>query len=291
MNPADIGLPADGGSAKGVQRRTIGVIELPGVYAELVLARSRHWFDSRLFSEKDVLTYLCEGPCYGFRNSLQGRPVKRVADRPDWTRFLRAGDPLSTARPPGTWAYLLVFLDQGWRSALPAGAKLETRLAANLGRLSPLLGALAQLIRHTPADLEKADALLGKVRHQLLTDLLTSNEDIASEIGPEQPIWRLKNVLAEIETHLGERLSLGEMADASGFSPSHFSACFKTAMGISPHRYLLSRRLHVGRELLIEQKMDCTEVAMTTGFSSAAHFATAYKREFGSAPSSDKLMQ
>jgi len=51
----------------------------------------------------------------------------------------------------------------------------------------------------------------------------------------------------------------------------------------------LDLRLQRARRLLRESEHPAGEVAMLTGFSSAAHFSTAYRNHFGLTPREERL--
>jgi AraC family transcriptional regulator len=96
---------------------------------------------------------------------------------------------------------------------------------------------------------------------------------------------RLARVLAFIDAHFGQELSLEELAREACLSPFHFARSFKAAMGEPPHRYLLQRRVEHAKTLLRDGALSTTEVAMTCGFASPAHFATSFRRATGVTPS------
>ncbi len=96
---------------------------------------------------------------------------------------------------------------------------------------------------------------------------------------------RLGRVLSFIDAHLDRELTLEEMAHEACLSPFHFARCFKAATGVSPHRYLLQRRLDHAKALLKAGKLSATEIAFACGFSSAAHFSSSFKRANGVTPS------
>jgi len=75
-----------------------------------------------------------------------------------------------------------------------------------------------------------------------------------------------------------------DMARAAGLSVSHFSREFQREMGVGPKHYLLSSRLALARRLLLHGDGNITEVAHAAGFSSSAHFSSAFRAAFGTAP-------
>jgi AraC family transcriptional regulator len=95
---------------------------------------------------------------------------------------------------------------------------------------------------------------------------------------------RLTRVLAFIDSKLDCDLTLEELAREACLSPFHFVRSFKAATGISPHRYVLQRRLDHAKTLLSAGAASITEVALACGFSSPAHFASSFKRATGVSP-------
>lgn len=102
--------------------------------------------------------------------------------------------------------------------------------------------------------------------------------------GPGLPKWRLKRVLAFIDDHLDEAVSLADMAAAAGLSRMHFAAQFRAATGQRPHEYLLRRRIARAQELLRETCDPLVQIALAVGFRTQAHFTTVFRRFVGDTP-------
>lgn len=84
--------------------------------------------------------------------------------------------------------------------------------------------------------------------------------------------------------NLAKPITLADMAAAVALSEFHFSRAFKATTGMPPMRYLLQKRLRLGRKLLIETDMAIVDVAMACGFASHSHFASTFKRAEGLPP-------
>ena len=82
-------------------------------------------------------------------------------------------------------------------------------------------------------------------------------------------------------------LSLELLASEAGMSRFHFLRAFKKAFGVTPHAFLLERRLDRAAQLLRVRDggRTITEIALDTGFGSSSQFSTHFKRRFGVSPS------
>jgi AraC family transcriptional regulator len=95
---------------------------------------------------------------------------------------------------------------------------------------------------------------------------------------------RLRHVRELIEAALDEDLSLERLAREAGIGAHAFSAAFTRAVGTTPHRYVLTRRIERAKTLLLAGTMPVAEVALQTGFASQSHLASAFKRVVGLTP-------
>ncbi|WP_077048458.1 helix-turn-helix transcriptional regulator [Pseudomonas sp. KK4] len=87
-----------------------------------------------------------------------------------------------------------------------------------------------------------------------------------------------------IEDGLDGPLGVQAMAQVLGLSEGYFIRAFKHATGKSPHSYLIDRRLARARALMRDATLPLTQIALTCGFNSQAHMATAFKQRLGVSP-------
>ena len=95
----------------------------------------------------------------------------------------------------------------------------------------------------------------------------------------------LQRVRDYVETHLEDSISLQNLASTAGLSTSHFSRAFKQSEGMTPHRYLLHRRVRRALGLLAETTLAMSEVAMASGFADQSHFCRQFRKLVGATPS------
>jgi len=95
----------------------------------------------------------------------------------------------------------------------------------------------------------------------------------------------LRQVLEYIDAHVSSDIGLPELARIAGLSAHHFGAAFKRSMGIPPHRYLIGRRVHKAKELLLDGEMSPGQIAVASGFASQSHMTINFRRIVGTTPS------
>src|SRR5579864_4287455 len=95
---------------------------------------------------------------------------------------------------------------------------------------------------------------------------------------------RLRQVLAFIEEHLADDISLERIADVAGISATHLKVVFRGSMGLPVHRYVIRRRVERAKTLLMETDSSVAEIALAAGFSHQSHMARHMRRILGVAP-------
>jgi len=122
----------------------------------------------------------------------------------------------------------------------------------------------------------------------LATRLLYAARALRQPSADRPPRFRpraLRRVLDRMEAELDRDLTLATLAGESGYSRTHFLRMFRSVTGVTPHRYLLELRLGRAQALVARRGLPLVDIAGACGFSSQAHFCTAFRARFGVAPS------
>jgi len=99
------------------------------------------------------------------------------------------------------------------------------------------------------------------------------------------PQARLRAVVESIEEHLVNTPTLEQMAAVAGRSPYHFARQFKAATGMSPHQYVIARRVERAKELLQGRcNLTLVQIAVRTGFADQSQLIRHFKRFVGVTP-------
>lgn len=112
---------------------------------------------------------------------------------------------------------------------------------------------------------------------------LISNELVIAASAPEpQAIAKAR---AYIAAHLGDALSLTEVARAANTSAFYFCKIFKTAVGVTFTDYVARTRVEKTKQALLDPNMRVSEAAYAAGFQSLSQFNRVFRRIVGESPS------
>ena len=99
------------------------------------------------------------------------------------------------------------------------------------------------------------------------------------------PASRLRRVTTYIDEHLDTDLRIAVLSAVVHMSPFHFARLFKRSTGVSPHQFVVRRRVELARDLLALQTVAIADIARIVGFRTPSHFTTTFRRIAGVTPS------
>lgn len=152
----------------------------------------------------------------------------------------------------------------------------------------PQLAFLAQcsrqeLIRREVGDRLYTDSLATLISLHLLRNYCTHDPAIHAPVG-KMGRKRLGRVLDYIDAHLDQSLGLADLAAIAQMSQYHFSTTFKMAMGMPPYRYVLQQRTQRAKQLLKDESITISEVALRCGFADQSHMTKHFSKLVGISP-------
>jgi AraC-like DNA-binding protein len=98
--------------------------------------------------------------------------------------------------------------------------------------------------------------------------------------GPAPCIQRAR---CRIDDDPAALLTLATLAKEAGLSRYQLIRGFARELGLTPHAYILQRRIALARRL-IRSGHDLAEVALTSGFCDQSHLNRCFVRHFGVTP-------
>lgn len=98
------------------------------------------------------------------------------------------------------------------------------------------------------------------------------------------PAWRVKRVEEMVREHVGQPLSISEIAQSCGISNSHLMRAYKRTTGRTIGQLIEDVRIERAKSLLREGECSVTAIAEKLNYSSRPHFASAFRRAEGVSP-------
>ena len=100
---------------------------------------------------------------------------------------------------------------------------------------------------------------------------------------------RLLRARDTMDRAYAEPLDVRAVAAVAHISPAHFSRCFRSIFGETPHRYLQRRRVERSMFLLRETDRTVTDICFVVGFTSLGTFSRTFRTIVGETPSAYRL--
>ncbi len=133
-----------------------------------------------------------------------------------------------------------------------------------------------------------AESLATALAISLIRDHSSLGGSAARKAAREHTGGLSKRALKEVIDYIGDNiekdLTLAEMAGVAHMSPYHFSRLFKESTGLTPHQYVIERRVQRAKELLCGSALPIAQIAFLCGFANQSHLNRHFKRLLGANP-------
>ncbi|QUY49641.1 AraC family transcriptional regulator [Serratia plymuthica] len=182
------------------------------------------------------------------------------------------------------WSYIMFYIDTAWLGELQreiaGGGSGFIPFKEVLSRDPLLFNGLNRLyellVDPQCCHLEKHIALV-----EYFTDLQIRLGEAHPPAVATHP--RLEAAAAFISQHCTRPLTLEAICRAAALSPSYLIRAFKQHYGMTPHAYLVNRRIQFGHRLL-KRGYPIAAAASESGFADQAHFQRTFKQLLAATP-------
>lgn len=184
-----------------------------------------------------------------------------------------------------SWSYRMLYVDLPWLTALQHSLGFSAN--QDFSAFSTMLTTDAALY----AGLERLGALLMDSateplqKHAAAVAYFTQLQQglNPSRALPQDCNAKLQRAAEFIRENCTRSLTLDEICTAADLSASYLIRAFNKRYGMTPHAYLVNRRLQYGQAQL-RRGRPIVDVALEAGFADQAHFQRAFKRFFAATP-------
>lgn len=149
--------------------------------------------------------------------------------------------------------------------------------------LQSLLNLLTRLEQELIEQRRGFESLTGAMMEFLITSIYRKTNELPN-FTELQPSNEVEKIIAYIQTHYFEKITLPIMGRLIRRSPAYVGQLFRRVAGCSFSKYLLRYRVNKASELLKSSPLSLTEIAYQTGFFDSAHFAKSFSRITGQSP-------
>ncbi len=165
--------------------------------------------------------------------------------------------------------------DLSQKEGLPEFRSVVTEDKLTTGTLTELNYAASTIKSRLALDIALARAAAA---------LLTRHCETRSKVPQTAEPKAVKKAREYLNENLSEKVSLEELANATGLSRYHLLRVFRKATGLPPHSYHLQLRVEHAKQLL-RSGLPFAETALQSGFSDQSHFTNTFRRYTGATPS------
>lgn len=183
------------------------------------------------------------------------------------------------------WSYHMLYLDTAWltdlQHQLGFGAELGFRPFAVTHSTEPelyrgLVELYEVLVDKHAEYLHKQSAVVGFFTE--VQQRLNPSATVVREVN-----HKLERAAEYIREHCTEALKLEDICQAAELSPSYLIRAFKQYYGMTPHAFLVNRRIQFARTQLRNGGL-IADVALAAGFADQAHFQRTFKQHLAATP-------
>ncbi|VVM71618.1 HTH-type transcriptional activator RhaS [Pseudomonas fluorescens] len=183
------------------------------------------------------------------------------------------------------WSYLMLYVETPWltdlQHQLGFGSDLAFRRFCVTHNQDASLFAGLTALYEILVDGEQ-DVLR---KHSAAVEFFT---EVQQRLNPgdqplREPNFKLERAAEYIRDNCTQQLKLEDICEAAQLSPSYLIRAFKQHYGMTPHAFLVNRRIQFARERLRSGKL-IADVALEAGFADQAHFQRAFKQHLAATP-------
>ena len=94
----------------------------------------------------------------------------------------------------------------------------------------------------------------------------------------------LEKALYYIDQNMSENYKIENLAEEFGISKFNFIKRFKSSTNVTPHQFIIKKKLERSKNLLKEDRLSLTDITYMLNFSDQSHFSNSFKKMYGVTP-------
>lgn len=146
--------------------------------------------------------------------------------------------------------------------------------------------AMAVILQESRSPTAGGQLVIDAAAQQIAVAILRRNIARPATVEPGRLLSKdeLSRAISFIEDQIEENHGLDALSKSVGMNMYTFAHAFKESVGVSPHQFLIQRRINRAQELLAGTADPIADVAYACGFSSQAHMTNIFAKHVGISP-------
>ncbi len=170
------------------------------------------------------------------------------------------------------------------KKELPLEAEKHKPSVIKLAKTPETESLFQALVPYFDSDKEPAKELMQLKLQEGIYTLLNIDKRFYPALFDFTEPWKI-DILDYMDENYMYDLSVEAIAGYTGRSLATFKRDFKKISSLSPQKWLIEKRLRVAYDKLRNENKKISDVYLEVGFKNLSHFSSAFKKQFGYAPS------
>jgi AraC family transcriptional regulator len=162
---------------------------------------------------------------------------------------------------------------------------------------------IQEIVGRVVSLLNDADRELGQTQDAAKSSIARATSILMAEIGRSAALparcegvapllpWQASRVREYIERNIAQGIRVSDLSAVVFRTAAHFSRAFKRSFGLTPHAYVLRRRIELASQLMIESSTPLSQIALKCGFNDQAHLCKRFRKHTGATPAAWRRAQ
>ncbi|CAM2158795.1 AraC family transcriptional regulator (plasmid) [Pararobbsia alpina] len=221
-----------------------------------------------------------------------GKPISRSADagKPGWCCLLDLRDG-PTRRLDKPFDNIRLYLSQRTIDEFvyqKGRRRIHGLVQEGFGEWDPVLFHFSKTLASILEQPSEVNSLLVDALAIAFFEHVIARYGASASSGPvRRPAlapWQMRRIVDFFEANLNGNPSIVDLASQCDLSASYFAEAFKQTTGISPHQWLLRRRIERAKTQLCGTDASLAAIAADCGFFDQSHFSRVFVRLVGCRP-------
>ena len=231
------------------------------------------------FDDNDKTIFVREGECAFIRRDVRLKMHKRSSDESGvyqsiLLRFTRN--------------FLHDFYRKLDKKSLPTDAERSKESICKI-EVKPDVQSLFDSIKpFFNSDVEPTEQWLNIKMLEGLYTVLNTDKAVYASLFDFADAWKI-DLMGFMNENFMYDLSMDEFAKYTGRSLTTFKRDFKKVSDLTPEKWIVTKRLELAHDMIVNQKRKVKEVISDVGFKNLSHFSRIYKEKYGMAPTMSHL--